>query len=136
MKRKLCFIFSFIFLLTTILTTTIFANDVSLCNNNTMSTYTSFSISSTGEAQVTYEYAGYKNITTGAVITIIIEKRNFLFFWEEIDTEYLAFPDESYMGTYGYQLSSKGTYRCTVTYRIGGTGGEDDVITFEDTDTY
>ena len=136
MKRKLCFIFSFIFLLTTILTTTIFANDVSLCNNNTMSTYTSFSITDTGEARVTYHYDGYENITTGAVITIVIEKRNFLFFWDEVDTEYLAFPDESYTGTYGYQLSSKGTYRCTVTYRVGGTGGEDDVITFEDTDTY
>ena len=136
MKRKLCLIFSCIFILAAIFSATVFANDISLCNNNTMSNFTSFYITDTGEARVTYEYDGYPGITTGAVITIVIEKRNFLFFWDEVVTEYLAFPDESYIGTYGYQLSSKGTYRCTVTYRIGGTGGPDDVLTFEDTDTY
>ena len=136
MKRKICLILSCIFILITIIQTSVFASDISLLNNNTSRTYTAFSITDTGEARVTYQYVGYENITTGAVITIVIEKRNFLFFWDEVDTEYLAFPDESYTGTYGYQLSSKGTYRCTVTYRIGGTGGPDDVLTFEDTDTY
>ena len=35
-----------------------------------------------------------------------------------------------------YQLSSKGTYKCEVEYCISGTGGADDILTFEDTATY
>ena len=94
MKRKICLILSCIFILITIIQTSVFASDISLLNNNTSRTYTAFSITDTGEARVTYQYVGYENITTGAVITIVIEKRNFLFFWDEVDTEYLAFPDE------------------------------------------
>ena len=136
MKRKICLVWAFIFLLVAIIPTAIFAGNVSLYNNNTMSNYTSFTITESGEARVAYGYDGYENITTGAVVTIVIEKRNFFFFWDEVTTEYFAIPDESYDGYYTHQLSSKGTYRCTVTLRVGGTGGEDDVFTFEDTKTY
>ena len=114
----------------------IFADNVSLYTNNTMSTYTSFIITDSGEARVAYEYDGYEGITAGAVITIKIEKRNFFFFWDEIVEDCFVVPEVSGFGCNYYQLTSKGTYRCTVTYRVSGTTGVDDLITFEDTKTY
>ena len=136
MKRKICLILSCIMLLVAIVPIHIFADNVSLYTNNTMSTYTSFIITDSGEARVAYEYDGYEGITAGAVITIKIEKRNFFFFWDEIVEDCFVVPEVSGFGCNYYQLTSKGTYRCTVTYRVGGTGGEDDVLTFEDTKTY
>ena len=136
MKRKLSLTLSLIMLLFAILPTYILADDISLYNNNTATTATSFMITDSGEARVAYEYDGYEGITAGAVITIKIEKRNFLFFWDEIVEDCFVVPEVSGYGCNVYQLTSKGTYRCTVTYRVGGTGGEDDVLTFEDTKTY
>ena len=136
MKRKLCLILSCILLLVAIIPTSVLASDVSLYNNNTMRNYTEFSITDSGEACVTYQYVGYENITTGAEITIKIEKRNFLFFWTNVVEETFVVTGERYNDIYIYQLSKTGTYRCTVTYRVSGNGGADDVITFEDTATY
>lgn len=136
MKRKICLILSCILMIAAIIPTSVFANDVSLLNNNTLRVVTAFSITDTGEARVTYQYTGYPDITTGAEITIKIEKRNLLIFWNDIVEETVVVTGERYDGVYRYQLSKTGTYRCTVTYRVSGTGGADDVITFEDTDTY
>lgn len=136
MKRKLCLILSCILLLAAVIPTSVFASDVSLYNNNTMRNNTSFSITDSGEARVSYQYVGYEGITTGAEITIKIEKRNFLFFWTDVVEETIVIAGESYIGMYKYQLSKTGTYKCTVTYRVSGAGGADDVITFEDTQTY
>ena len=136
MKRKLSLTLSLIMLLLAILPTYIFAYDVSLYNNHTATTATSFIISDSGEAIVTYEFEGYKGITAGAVMSIKIEKRNLLFFWNEIVDDCFVVAGESGMGCRDYQLTSKGTYRCTVTYRVSGTTGVDDLITFEDTKTY
>ena len=136
MKRKLCLIVSCVFILVAIIPTSVFASDVSLFNNNTSLNYISFTITDSGEARVAYQYEGYSDITTGAEITIKIEKRNFLFFWTDVVEETIVITGESYIGMYKYQLSKTGTYKCTVTYRVSGTGGADDVITFEDTKTY
>ena len=136
MKRKICLILSSILVLSLIMTTAAFASDISTYNNNTMITYTSFIITDSGEARVAYQYEGYEGITAGAVITIKIEKRNFLFFWDEIVEDCFVVPEVRGFGCNYYQLTKTGTYRCTVTYRVGGTGGADDVITFEDTKTY
>ena len=136
MKRKICLILSCILVLVAIIPTSIFASNASLYSNNTMRNNTLFSITDSGEARVTYQYVGYEGITTGAEITIKIEKRNFLIFWTDVVEETIVVAGESYDGTYGYQLSKTGTYKCTVTYRVSGTGGTDDVITFEDTKTY
>ena len=136
MKRKICLILICILILAAIIPTSVFANDVSLLNNNTLRVVTAFSITDTGEARVTYSYEGYPNITTGAEITIKIEKRNLLIFWNDIVEETVVVTGVRYDDVFMYQLSKKGTYRCTVTYRVSGTGGADDVITFEDTETY
>ena len=136
MKRKFCLILSCIVLLVAIIPISVFASDVSLYNNNTMRNNTSFSITDSGEARVSYQYVGYEGITTGAEITIKIEKRNFLIFWTDVVEETVIVTGENYDGAYRYQLAKTGTYKCTVTYRVSGTGGADDVITFEDTKTY
>ena len=136
MKRRICLILSCILVLSLIMTTAVSASDISTYNNHTMVTYTLFSITDSGEACVTYEFIGYKGITAGAVMTIKIEKRNLLFFWNEVVEDCFVVAGESGMGCRDYQLTSKGTYRCTVTYRVSGTTGVDDLITFEDTKTY
>ena len=135
MKRKLCIILICVMMMA-IIPKSVFASDISLFNNNTAMDSTTFTITASGEARVSYEYDGYEGITTGAEITIKIEKRNFLFFWTDIVEETIVITGESYTGMYKYQLSKTGTYKCTVTYRVSGTGGADDVITFEDTKTY
>ena len=105
-------------------------------NNNTLAAKTRFVISDTGDAAVTVNYEGYPNVTTGAVISIKIEKRNFLLFWTDVVEETIIVNDNRYYEVLHYQLEDTGTYRCTVEYVISGTGGADDVITFEDTKTY
>jgi Mn2+/Fe2+ NRAMP family transporter len=52
-------------------------------NNNTLSTFEYFSISS-GEAVIYASYVGYQNITTRAQTEIKIQKK-FLLFWIDVD---------------------------------------------------
>ena len=99
-------------------------------------TRTAFTITDTGEAIVSLSYYGYPNVTTGATITVKIEKRSMLIFWTDIITETVTVQGENYVKELSYQLENTGTYRCTVEYVVSGTGGADDVLTFEDTKTY
>lgn len=136
MKRKICFILMLVMILVASLQVSLLASDASLYNNNTLRTYTSFVISDDGIASVNVEYNGYSNITTGATISITIEKRNFLFFWSDVESETITISGYRYSNELAYQLEDAGTYRCTVEYVVSGTGGADDVITFEDTAEY
>lgn len=136
MKRKLSIILACAFLFVGVFSTAVYANDVSLLNNNTLMTSTNFVISDTGLATVAFEYYGYEGITTGAKITVLIEKRNLLFFWPDVVEKTYTVTGYSYDNVLYYQLEEKGTYRCTVTYTVSGTGGEDDVIPFERTVEY
>ena len=136
MKRKFCLIFAILFTLSALFSPSVLASDVSLFNNNTASTATRFTISDTGEARIYVDYKGYPNVTTGATITVKIEKRNLLVFWNEVVNDVYYFREASHAETFVYQLEKTGTYRCTVDYLISGTGGADDEITFQDTATY
>ena len=136
MKRKVSFILAVVFLLVGLCSHIVLAGNISLFNNNTSSTYTAFSISNNGSAIVSVEYMGYPNITTNATITIKIEKRNLLVFWKDIVSDTIVVNAQYFTDNFTYQLEDTGTYRCTVVYTISGTGGADDVITFEDTKTY
>lgn len=104
--------------------------------NQTAMTNTNFYISDSGLADVAVLYEGREGLTTQAKITITISKRSFLFFWNEVVTTTLYSTEIYYSYVYSYQLSSKGTYKCEVEYCISGTGGADDILTFEDTATY
>ncbi|MBQ8403648.1 MAG: hypothetical protein IJX55_04390 [Clostridia bacterium] len=136
MKRKISLILSVILICTFVFQTIIFASDVSVLNNNTFSTSTSFTINDVGKAAVVYEYDGYTGITTGATIDILIEKRSFLVFWNEVLTDTITVNEEYYIDELVFHLTEQGTYRCTVTYTVSGTAGADDVITFEDTKSW
>ena len=134
--KKISFIMAMIFVFMATCVNSVSASDISPYYNNTAITYTQFNISDTGEAHVDIEYTGRSGITTGATITVKIEKRNLLVFWNEVVNDVYYFREESHAETFVYQLEKTGTYRCTVDYLISGTGGLDDEITFQDTKTY
>ena len=136
MKRKISAFLVFTILLMNIFSVGAFASDISTYNNHTASTTTDFVISSTGLAMVAYNYDGYPNITTGETIEIVIQKRNFLFFWNDVINETITVEGEWCSEVNSYQLTSTGTYKCTVTYTVYGTAGEADVIPFERTVKY
>ena len=126
MKKSICLLLAFLFI-ACIFTVPVNASDISLYNNNTLIVDTIFAIKETGEAVVLVNYEGYKNITTGATITIKIEKKTLLFFWSDVIDETITVVGESYFNEFHYQLEDKGTYRCSVVYTVSGTGGADDV---------
>lgn len=107
---------------------------IAMLNFNTMHTVTNFSFTEEGRACVHVDYTGYRD-TTGADITIRLERRNFLFFWEEVVFSEYAVRGSTYHREFYYQISKEGLYRCTVVYTVHGLG-EDDVITFEDVRIY
>ena len=134
--KKISFIMAFVFLFTAICPIPTSASGISPYYNNMEYTQTSFSISDSGTALVSVQYEGTPDVTIGATITVKIEKRNLLIFWNEVVNDVYYFREESHAETFVYQLEKTGTYRCTVDYLISGTGGLDDEITFQDTKTY
>ncbi len=136
MKRKVSLVLVLAMVMVAVLQFSLLASNISLYNNNTLRTTSYFEISSDGNATVRVGYDGYPNVTTGATITITIEKRNLLLFWSDVVSETITVSSVRYSDEFEYQLDDTGTYRCTVEYVVSGTGGADDVITFEDTKEY
>jgi len=117
----------------------VFANSVqaaSTYTNNTISTSTNFQITDSGVVRVGLCYCGREGITTQAKITITISKRSYLFFWNKLETAIYYSDDIYYIHVHESKVYSSGTYKCEVEYCISGTGGADDILTFEDTATY
>lgn len=103
--------------------------------NNTTSANTTMSINSSGKMTIGYNIIGVASKTTKIVITTYIEKKTLGLFWTRVDN---GQPDEQwvktinsyyYSGSRSYQLSSSGTYRVTVKYKVYGSGGSADEIT-------
>lgn len=141
MKKILSFIFTAIFILLFVFQATVFAAQAetfSARNNNTSFTVTSFNVYEGGRAIVHVKYSGYAGITTGAKISITIKKNTFLWFYSTVVDETYNIVGEDYSESYYYDLSDSGsgTYKCNVTYTISGNGGADDVIPFEDKQSY
>lgn len=136
MKRRITFIVALLMIIALGTHAVVIAGDASLYNNNTGMMNSGFAITETGEAIVAVNYEGYTGVTTGATITIKIEKRTLLFFWTDVVNDTITVVGDRYLDEFYYQLEDKGTYRCTVVYTISGTGGADDVLTFEDTEKY
>ena len=135
MKKMFCLLFVLLFVFANVAQISVLASDI-MPLNNTGLTKTRFVITDTGDAIVSVKYEGYPNITTGATITIKIEKRSFLMFWSDVVEEIITVSDTFYFNELHYQLEDTGTYRCTVEYVISGTGGTDDVITYEEEQKY
>ena len=136
MKKTLCLILSIITIIGA-LYVPIYANEITPRYNNTSSVMYGFSITETGLAVSNVTLNGYEGLTTHADISTKIQKRSFLFFWNDVD---IGYPNNTYTATiYGdfgidevdFQLSSKGTYRSKTTVTVYGSGGAADVIDIE-----
>ena len=136
MKRKISLILLVMMIFTMLFATYVSADEVMPRFNNTSYTFTDFAITDNGTALVAVSCQGYTGTTTRITVSIRIEKRSFLLFWNEVVVDSRTVRATSYDNEFEYQLSDKGTYRCTVTYSVSGSGGEDDTIIQEFTDTY
>lgn len=109
-------------------------NEVMPYLNNAATVSTDMSINSSGKMTITYNVTGYSSLTTKIVITTYIEKRTLGLFWTRVDNGQTddqwvdTIKNYRYSGSRTYQLSSTGTYRVTVIYKIYGSGGAADEI--------
>lgn len=116
--------------------------EVMPCYNNVNLATGTISINDSGKLTITYKYTGSPSITTKAVITTYIEKKFLGLFWRRVD---IGTTDDQwvdtinnymYNGSRTYQLSSSGTYRVTIIYKIYGSGGAADEIECQAQDSY
>ena len=110
--------------------------------NNVNTATANMTISDSGMMTIGYSVEGYRNITNKIVITIYIEKRTLGVFWSRVDLPssddqwvYTIY-DYNYTNFTTYQLSSTGTYRVTVNFKVYGTGGAVDEIETQIKATY
>ena len=93
-----------------------------------------FSITDDGVAHVDVDYTGDSNKFAEARMTVQLEKRFLLVFWNTVDigytnNEWVETSTELFDTFYnGFQLSDKGTYRAVLTLEITGKDGSVDVI--------
>ena len=117
-------------------------NEVMPYLNNAATVSTNMSINSSGKMTITYNVAGYSSLTTKIVITTYIEKRTLGLFWTRVDNGQTddqwvdTIKDYKYNGVRNYNLSSSGTYRVTVAYKIYGSGGSADNVEQQIKDSY
>lgn len=110
--------------------------------NNVNTATANLSISDSGKMTINYKYTGSSGITTKAVITTYIEKKVLGLFWTRVDIgtttdEWVdTINNYKYTGSRTHQLSSSGTYRVTVIYKIYGSGGAADEIEKQITASY
>ena len=102
--------------------------------NNVNTATANLDVTDSGKLTINYKYAGFSGITTKAVITTYIEKKTLGLFWTRVDIgttndEWVdTINNYRYTGSRTHQLSSSGTYRVTVNFKIYGSGGSADVI--------
>lgn len=110
--------------------------------NNTSSASSNINISNSGQLKIYYDYTGLSGKTTKVVITTYIEKKTLGLFWSRVENGQPnnQWVDTSYTLDYyklrTFQLSSTGTYRVTVTYKVYGSGGAADEIKCVMKDSY
>ncbi len=139
--KKIALMLTFCLLFSSLLGVNAFAatdedSGVAPCFTNTAVAETTFHISSSGVVTVGIGYFGYPDMVSKATITIELEKRNLLFFWDEVYTESLVVYEEDYIDEVVYLVTKTGKYRVTVTYEIEGPSGVTDVITSQIEDSY
>ena len=134
MKKTLCLLLCAITIFGTLGVPSFADNSISPYYNNTSSVNITYTITETGIATVSVALFGYNGTTTHADVSIKLQKRAFLLFWNDVD---IGYPDNTYTDTiegadgvsyFSFQLSSKGTYRAITTVTVYGSGGAADVI--------
>ena len=146
MKKSICFVLCMAMLFISLSIPTFAAgteeNGITPRYNNVHLTDSSFMVDSNGVAYVTVAYTGYTNITTGATITVELQKKFLGLFWTTVD---IGMPDNmwvenvsdsKFFKSYSHQLTKKGTYRAEIHYTIYGTAGAADEVEDFLTDTY
>ena len=102
--------------------------------NNILSTYSNFTIGSSGTGTVEASYRGYINVTDSVTVTIKIQKRSLGLIWTKVDigneNNEIVFTSTNTNDDFIYdvQLKSTGNYRAVITYTVSGSGGADDTI--------
>ena len=98
-----------------------YANNVNACNAY-------FNINEYGHASIVIDYVGYDGITTGATITVQMQKKFLGLFWRDVEGKYWEYTSSqvNYSNQNVVQLSDKGKYRIVVNFTIYGTGGAAD----------
>lgn len=96
------------------------------CYNNASSTNSNFYVAD-GNAVISASYVGFPGVTTGAKITVQLQKRNLLVFWKDVTSWENVSYEYSGVFTYSHPVSS-GTYRVRIRYEISGSGGAVDVV--------
>lgn len=79
-----------------------------------------------GHVDISYE--GYKSSFVQAKVTVKLEKRFLLVFWNEIDTWTASSTEVWGDFVHTFALNGKGTYRATMTLEVTGIDGTVDVI--------
>ena len=93
-----------------------------------------FQVLAPGEAHVAVGYNAKSDVFTGAKLTVKIQKKFLLLFWNTVDigepnNEWVAYSDDTDGNFYNYfPVDGKGTYRAVFTVEISGTSGETDII--------
>ena len=110
--------------------------------NNTSYASAGMKIDNSGKMEITYDFSGLKSKTSKVVITTYIEKRTLGLFWSRVENNQ---PDNQWVDTIysiehtkirHFQLSSKGTYKVKILFKVYGTGGSTDEIPYEIKDSY
>ena len=138
LKKLICFILCITTLLGSLSLSAFAAgaeeNQVMPRYNNVGLTDSLFYIDADGLAYVIVAYDGYPGITTGATITIELQKLFLGVFWRTVD---IGEPDNRWFrylsgatnyAAHTHQLSSMGTYRAVIHYSIYGTAGPADEV--------
>ena len=135
MKKRIMNFLIFTVMLFIVLQITTLANDVLRPKHNVATTTTNISVFSKGQAIVNVRYMGYQDITSGAEITLKIEKKNNSF-WEDVVSRTYRTDEAYHSNKLADSLSEMGAYRFTVTYTISGSAGEDDIVRVQEERIY
>ena len=103
--------------------------------NNTLVTSENFFITDDGVATIGVSYTGYSDITTGATVTVELQKKTLLW-WSDVCSWTLQYDGWINSETLTTQLNKTGEYRAIIEYTIRGSGGEADVLSVTLTDEY
>ena len=132
MKKIIAIVLCAVFLIVGVETVSFASNtsdEITPRLNNVNSVVSNFVIVN-GNAVVSISYTGAETVTTGATVTIQLQKRNLLVLWKDVkEWVYISY-DPTASFEFSYPVSS-GTYRAKIRYEIKGSGGTTDVIEHE-----
>ncbi|MBQ9747967.1 MAG: hypothetical protein IJV98_04205 [Clostridia bacterium] len=135
MKKRLMTGILVIVLLFIALQITTLATDVIRPKNNVATTTTHISVFRSGQAIVGVRYEGYVGITSGAEITLKIEKKNGIL-WQDVISQTYHTKETHHVNKLEYPLPEMGAYRFTVIYTVSGSAGKEDVVKIQEEKTY